>query len=834
MLLERSEHLRVLHAAADSVRTGPGGALVLLGGEAGGGKTALLRRFRAECDSRLLWGACDPLFTPRPLGPFQEIVTESRPHEVAAALTADARARPGLILVLEDLHWADEATLDVLSLLGRRIEGIPALVVATYRSDELERGHPLRRILGELHSGSVRRLTVEPLSRDAVCVLAEPHGRDGAELHRVTRGNPFFVTEVLAGAGDEVPLTVRDAVLSRIARLGPEAMAVLEAVSVAPPYAVPPSAGGLDEALHAGMLESVPGGVAFRHELARITVEESLTPHRRLHLHRWVLRTLLEQPGDADPSRVAHHADAAGAAATVRIWAPIAAEQAAARGAHREAAAQYARALRNAGPLPAAERATLLERRSYECYLTEQTTESVAALREAIRLRREIGDRPGEGAALTALARRLWCGGLSDEATRAGRAGLRLLEGLPPGPELAEAYSSESSTWLNLESYPGTMEYGERALRLAEEHGVPDVVVHSLNNIGTMQLLAGEPEGIGKLERSLALADRAGLEEHIGRAYIHVGWAMTRTRAYHLLSWLERGMDACEDLGLEAWSSYLVAYRARHRLDTGRWDDAARDARSLLRSTGPAPLLRILALTVAGLVAARRGAEDPWPDLDEARELAKGQSELQYCAPVAAARAEAAWLAGRPVEEELGETFELAVHWQAAGVTGELAWLRVLTGTETAVPALEPYRTQLGGDVEAAAQQWRARGCPYDAALALAGAPHEAGLRAALAEFQRLGAGPAAAIVTRRLRSLGLRDIPRGPQRRTRNNPAELTRREIEVLALIRQGMSNVEIAERLFLSTKTVHHHVSAILRKLGVARRGQAAAEAVRLGVL
>jgi DNA-binding CsgD family transcriptional regulator len=782
----------------------------------------------------LLWGACDPLFTPRPLGPFQEIVTESRPHEVAAALTADARARPGLILVLEDLHWADEATLDVLSLLGRRIEGIPALVVATYRSDELERGHPLRRILGELHSGSVRRLTVEPLSRDAVCVLAGPHGRDGAELHRVTRGNPFFVTEVLAGAGDEVPLTVRDAVLSRIARLGPEAMAVLEAVSVAPPYAVPPSAGGLDEALHAGMLESVPGGVAFRHELARITVEESLTPHRRLHLHRWVLRTLLEQPGDADPSRVAHHADAAGAAATVRIWAPIAAEQAAARGAHREAAAQYARALRNAGPLPAAERATLLERRSYECYLTEQTTESVAALREAIRLRREIGDRPGEGAALTALARRLWCGGLSDEATRAGRAGLRLLEGLPPGPELAEAYSSESSTWLNLESYPGTMEYGERALRLAEEHGVPDVVVHSLNNIGTMQLLAGEPEGIGKLERSLALAERAGLEEHVGRAYIHVGWAMTRTRAYHLVSWLDRGMAACEDLGLEAWSSYLVAYRARYRLDTGRWDDAARDARSLLRSTGPAPLLRILALTVAGLVAARRGAEDPWPDLDEARELAKGQSELQYCAPVAAARAEAAWLAGRPVEEEMGETFRLAVHWQAAGVTGELAWLRVLTGTETAVPALEPYRTQLGGDVEAAARQWRARGCPYDAALALAGAPHEAGLRAALAEFQRLGAGPAAAIVTRRLRSLGLRDIPRGPQRRTRNNPAELTRREIEVLALIRQGMSNVEIAERLFLSTKTVHHHVSAILRKLGVVRRGQAAAEAVRLGVL
>ncbi|MEU4421914.1 AAA family ATPase, partial [Actinoplanes sp. NPDC024001] len=296
MLLERSEHLTALHAAADR----PGGTLVLLAGEAGGGKTALLRQFRAERGDRgrFRWGACDPLFTPRPLGPFQGIVPGARPHEVAAAITGDARDRPGLILVLEDLHWADEATLDVLSLLGRRIEGIPALVVASYRDDELDRGHPLRRVLGELHGEPVCRLRVEPLSREAVGRLA---GRGGAALHRITGGNPFFVTEVLAGAGEQLPLTVRDAVLSRTARLSPAATAALEAVSVAVPYAEPPYPGGLDEALHAGMLESVPGGVAFRHELARLAVEESLAPHRRLQLHRSVLRSLLEQPGDADP-----------------------------------------------------------------------------------------------------------------------------------------------------------------------------------------------------------------------------------------------------------------------------------------------------------------------------------------------------------------------------------------------------------------------------------------------------------------------------------------------------------------------------------------------------
>ncbi|MEU4425899.1 LuxR C-terminal-related transcriptional regulator, partial [Actinoplanes sp. NPDC024001] len=497
----------------------------------------------------------------------------------------------------------------------------------------------------------------------------------------------------------------------------------------------------------------------------------------------------------------------------------------AARGAHREAAAQYARALRFARPLPPADRAELLERRSHECYLTEQTTEAIAALREAIRLRRQAGDRPGEGAALVALARRLWCGGFAEEAARAGRAALQLLDGLPPGPELAVACTHESAARLNLEDYPGTLEHGERALRLAEEHDVPEVVVHSLNNVGTMRLLHDEPEGIHDLERSLARAERDGLAEHVGRAYLHAGWALTRTRAYHLVSWLDRGIAACEDLGLEAWSSYLVAYRARYRLDTGRWAAAAEDARSLVRTAEPAPLLRVLALTVAGLVAARRGTQDPWPALDEARELAEGQFEVQYRAPVAAARAEAAWLGGRDVEAELRDTFELARRCDAVGVTGELAWLRALAGTRAPAPALEPYRSQLGGRVEEAAAQWRARGCAYDAALALAGAPHEAGLRAALAEFQRLGAAPAAAIVTRRLRSLGLRDIPRGPQRRTRDHPAELTRREVEVLALVSEGMSNVEIAQRLFLSTKTVHHHVSAILRKLGVSRRGQAA---------
>jgi DNA-binding CsgD family transcriptional regulator/tetratricopeptide (TPR) repeat protein len=858
-LLERARHRSALRAAHDVVRRDRAGVLVLLDGEAGGGKTALVREFCLAADPprRVLWGACDPLFTPRPLGPFLEIAQVAggeiaelveaggKPHQLAAAIVREAGAQRGTIIVLEDLHWADEATLDVLSLLGRRIDTVAALVIATYRGDELDRGHPLRRLLGELHSGSVRRLTAEPLSLGAVRALAEPYGRDAAALHRTTAGNPFFLTEVLAADGAEVPPTVRDAVLARTARLSDAATEVLEAVSIAPPHAglwlldalVPDAAGGLDEGLRAGILDVVAGGVAFRHEIARITVEGSLAPHRRLALHRGALRALAAPPDTApDLTRLAHHAEAAGDTAAVLRFAPGAARHAASIGAHREAAAQYARALRFAGALPPTERATLLERRSYECYLTDQTPESIGALEEAIGLRHATGDHLGEATALSSLSRRLWCGGRSEDAARAGEDAVRLLEGLPAGPELALAYSNLAQIAMNDENLAETMVWGRRALEMAAAVGEPAVTVHSLNNIGTMQILAGRPEGWDGLRRSLELAERAGMEEHVGRAFIHAGWAMNRTRGYDHASWLDRGITLCQDLGLEAWTHYVQAHRARYHLDQGRWDDAVADAAHVLRTAKSVPLLRILTQTVIGLVQARRGVEDPWPALDEALALTRGQRELQYLAPVAAARAEAAWLAGdvAAVDEATSDVLAAAGRHDASWVIGELAWLRRLAGLPVAVEGtVEPYASQLAGAAHAAAEQWHRLGCPYDEALALAEAPDERSVRAALAELQRLDARPAATMVARRLRERGIRNVPRGPQSRTKGNPADLTMREVEVLGLIQQGLSNVEIAAKLFVSRKTVTHHVSAILRKLGVARRGQAAAMAAGLGM-
>jgi DNA-binding CsgD family transcriptional regulator len=859
-LLERDQELAVLAGLLELVKEERCGHLVLLGGEAGVGKTSLLRRFCAEQpgSTRILWGACDALFTPRPLGPLLDIarvtggelersVDAAKPHQVATAFMEDLASGTPAIVVLEDLHWADEATLDVVGITGRRIESVPALVVATYRDDELDPKHPLRLVLGDLATvDSVMRRRLPPLSQEAVAELARPYGVDPGDLYHVTGGNPFFVTETLASATEAaLPTTVRDAVLARTARLSSPARGLLETVAVAPPQAelwlLEAVAGDalarLDECLASGMLDARPNAVAFRHELARLAVEDGLAPHRRTALHRLALAALAEPPAGApDLARLAHHADAAGDSAAVLRFAPAAAERAASLGAHREAAAQYARALRFGELLPRDQQAALLERLSYECYVTDQSPEAVDAIERAIEHHHALGDTAREGAALALLARRVWCSGVGDAEPITRRA-ISILEELPPSRELAVAYASASSVAMNAEDAANTVSWGNKALELAEHFDDVESTVYVVNTVGTMEALRGSPGGFAKLERSLSLALDAGLEDHVGRAYIHTAWAIMRARRYDLLGRVEEGIEWCGEHGLDLWRLYLRAYRARIDLDRGRWDEAADAASFVLRHRRTAVLLEILAFAVLGLVRARRGDPDHRRLLDEALELTDTAHELQHLAPVAAARAEIAWLEGdlEAVERETRACLELALRREAPWVVGELAYWRREAGIREDVPAAaaEPYAAQLRGDWRLAADLWRQIGCPYEAALALADGDEDAARRA-LDELQSLGAQPAAAVVARRLRERGASGLPRGPRLSTRRNPANLTTRELEVLALVSLGLRNPEIAQRLFVSQKTVDHHVSAILRKLGARTRVQAAAEAARMGIV
>ena len=861
-LLERAGQLSALEEHLAAVGRLSQGRVVLIRGEAGVGKTSLLRLFseRHRELPRVLSGACDALFTPRPLGVFVDIAQITggefealiegggKPHQVAAVLMRELRVHQPTVLVLEDLHWADEATIDVLRLVVRRVATVPALVLASYRDDELDRAHPLRTFLGELPSReAVAHVKLNPLSPAGVAKLAEPQGFDADELYRQTTGNPFFVTEVLAGGDGPIPNTVRDAVLARAARLAPAAGTLLEAVAVVRQQAeiwlleavAPEVVHGLDECLSSGMLTSGSTGVAFRHELARLAIEDHLAPHRRVALHRAALAALSRPPfGPPDAARLAYHADAAGDREAVLRYAPAAGSRAASLGAHREAAAQYASALRFADGVSPTTLGDLLDQRAYSCYLTGQFADAMETQERAVECHRSLGNHLKEGDALRSLSRLIRYVGRTEQAADVGRQAVAVLEQLPAGHELAMAYCNVSHLCVSVEEAEGTVVWGTRALELAQRIDDLEAHVYATINIGTIEFLAEAPAAVEKLERILDVAKRAGLEEHAGRGYVALTWWAIRFRSYAIADrYLDEGLEYCIERGLDLWCMYLLAYRAHRNLDQQRWDDAVESASRVLHNPHTSPVPRALALAVLGLVRARRGDPDPWPQLDEAWALAAPTAELQRMAPVAAARAEAAWLEGRhaDIEEMTKATLDIAVQRKASWLVGELACWRWRGGLEprTAEEMAGPYALEMAGEWARAAEWWDRLGCPYDAALALASADDDDALRRALAELQQMGARPAASIVARRLRERGARALPRGPRPTTRGNPANLTSREVEVLALIAQGLSNRTIAKRLFLSEKTVAHHVSAILRKLAVSSRGQAAAEAVRHGL-
>jgi DNA-binding CsgD family transcriptional regulator/tetratricopeptide (TPR) repeat protein len=641
---------------------------------------------------------------------------------------------------------------------------------------------------------------------------------------------------------------VRDAVSARASRLSASAQQVLRAASVMGgrcEATVLQSVSGsddaaVDECVDRGMLVASGGTLAFRHELARRALLDGLTAPERVALHRAALAALRGADAEVDPARLAHHAAAAGDGDAVLEFSAAAARRAAALGAHREAAAHYSTALRFADRLDAAARASMLEDHSQECYLTADVASAVASQDAALAGWRRLGDTRREGDGMRAQAYLLWCAGEGQLAQDLGARAVELLESQPPGPELARAYGTLAQLLMvGGHDHPSAIALGERAVELGEQLGEEKTVIHALNTIGTAEVCMENARGWAKLEESLQRARVAGFDDDVGRALVNLLAEARHTRRYEIAGrHLDDALRYTTENDLTFDRQYVLAYGAELALEQGRWDEATSIAADVLeRGRTDASTAQVQALTVLGRLRSRRGVGDAWSVLDDALDLASPHGALLALCPLRAARAEAAWLEGDMARAETEARAGMAVVLQHASPwwRGELAfWAWKSTGVNDRPDGCaEPYTLQMDGKATDAAAAWGMLGCPYQQGLALVDSDDEADLRQALELFHSLEARPAAAMTVARLRARGARRIPRGPRRNTRANPAGLTARELEVLTLVADGLRNAEIADRLVVSTKTVDHHVSTVLSKLGVPDRRAAARQAARLGL-
>lgn len=857
-VVERGPVLDALAAGVARATTGRG-SLVFLAGEAGIGKTTIVDVVVRHHGGQLhtLVGACDALSTPHPLGPLRDMAQtdaevaelfDGRPrHELFAGFLQllSRSGRPALV-VLEDVHWADAATLDLLRFVGRRVARCHALILATHRSDDIGPDDPLRAVIGDLATmPKTHRHLLPPLTIDGVAALtgmsrADP---DVAELHRRTGGNPFFVSEILADPGSSLPASIRDAVLARRERLSAQARQVLDVVAIVPgamerrllEAVASPAAVDVDACITAGMLESGErGDLAFRHELARLAVEGTLPPLRRSELHAEMVRALRREQEDPDPARIVHHADAAGDRESVLRFAPQAASRATERGALRQARDHLAQARRYADGLPPAEHASLLERFSEAADRIGDVDASVTAADEAVELRRACGDDLALGAALTLRAGARYGAGLGPEAHQDIHAAIALLTPLGETAELATASGMAVTLAMLARDYETVLERGGTAIDLAERLGVDRALVHGLNSLGSTEVLIGRhDDGEEHLLASIEVARRTGRPGAEAAGWSNLGSGFGEIRVYDRAErYLEKAIAFGAAHDLDGTVHYSTAWLARVCLETGRWDRAAQLATSIpVELSGVSPIITITASTVLGRLRARRGDPGAHEILDRAWELAVETDDLQRLWPVAAARGETALLAERDAEVAplVADTFHSAVEIGHPWAIGELGLLlHRVDALDQAVrdameQAAEPYRLQAAGHLEEAAAAWAALPCPYEQADALRGGDEDQ-QRRALAILDGLGAAQAAAQQRRRMRASGIRAIPRGPRPSTAAHPAGLTQREVQVLELVAQRMTNAEIAQTLFISTKTAGNHISSILRKLDVETRHDA----------
>ncbi len=854
-LLEREGELGVLDGVVREA-SGGRGRVVLVGGEAGIGKSSLLRalRERVGTSAAFLVGACEPLSVPVPLGPWRELVEAADGGDLTALGTDDrlALARrviealkhcAPVVAAIEDVHWADPLTLDLLRVVGRRIEQLPAAIVVTFRDDEVAANPALRLLLGDLAGAAgVARLALGPLSASAVRRLAGGSGIDAVELARVTGGNPFLVVETVA-AGHRAPASVRDAALARAGRLSADARGVVDAAAVIGQRfdhglleaVAPGSAPGVDEALARGVLFADGTRLGFRHELIREAIEGSISPPRRAELHARTVAALTARPGHTDHARLAHHAELAGLRSEASRYAALASGEAERIGALRETRLQAERALRLGDEMPAPERFELLIRYSRSANFSSLDYEdAVSGAEQALAVAERLEDPLRQTRALVALAWAQWSFDRRTEARVTSERAVAVLASTDDAAALARAESARIRMEATAFDPQAAIAAGPRALTAAAAAGLEEVRIDIAISVALARGHRGEPEAIPALEEALAAARHAGLSIQTVRTYVNLAYIGAMLRAHEVVDrTVAEGRSFCEEYDTPIPRDVLEGTLALSLLDRGRWDDALR---ALERGLGiwhaEVPVRR----AVEGVIAARRGEPGAQAHLARAwSEIPHGDEDARH-GLVRCILIETAWLRGDRAGalEHLRAAAASPATGRYARPGGELALWAWRHGIEMSAPARasEAVRLELEGDWRRAVRAWRELDAPYEAALAALPGDDRAA-REALAGLHRLGARAAATAFSRERAALGARPA-RGPRRSTLANPAGLTRREQQVVEQLATGATNPEIAAALHLSERTVAHHVSAILGKLDAPNRRVAVDRARAAGLV
>ncbi len=851
-LLERETFLAALDDYAADADSGHG-RLVVISGEPGIGKTSLVDAFReSRPDLRWLWGACDGSFTPRPLGPLREIIdqldgrlpepasNDDDRHRLFAAFLADLEASPATTgVIVEDLHWADEATLDWLGFLARRVERTRTLVVVTLREGEAGLDGPHRQALTHLVAHrSTRRVSVPPLSTEAVRRLADGHARDADRLFELTGGNPFYVVETLAGEAETVPRSVADVVAARVLSVPEDAQRLLQAAAV---LVQPSSAETLeqvsglpgsviDECLLSGTLVADNNVFRFRHELTRQAVEDAVPAFRRAELHRAAL-PVLESTG-ADVALLAHHAAGAGIAEKTVRYGTAAGDASAALASHREAATQYERALQHADTAEAGTSAELHEKLAATHSLRDHWEDSLLHRQAALEIRRELGDPVHISKNLRGIAICQWrlCRGA--ESNGAMEAAYQLMVDQPDSFEKGWTLVS----YANFGLAPGlTEQLLLEGCAMAERLDEPALSAYSLVGLGCLTYRAGG-DGSPDLEKSLRMALDTGDPTMAAHVYTNLYEGAINSVTLDESAWIyEESMPFVVDHDISTYSFCIRATHAQLLVRQGRHDEAIALVREMEQET-MSPINRCHMLLPLGISRLRQGDRAGLDDLRKAWALATDSDDPDWTVQAATAMAQAAWILDEPslVDDPMVAVLTRP-DFQHRSLYAEYAvWLlrlgRLESGAHQDLP--EPWSLELVGEHRRAADAWEARGCGFDQAVVLACSGEADAVREAVGLFTALGSDIAADRARQILRATG-EHVPARPRTRrtTKEHPAGLTARESEVLDLMAEDLTNAQIASRLFLSPRTVDHHVSSVLGKLGASSRGEAVSRSLAL---